>query len=36
MIYLDQVPAEKAKEFKYKSMFVKKKQETFTIEAKGI
>mmetsp|Transcript_47888 Transcript_47888/g.35105 ORF Transcript_47888/g.35105 Transcript_47888/m.35105 type:complete len:82 (+) Transcript_47888:250-495(+) len=34
MIFMDEYPIDKSKEFKYKSMFVKKKQDTFTIEAK--
>lgn len=36
MIYLDTSPPDKSKEFRYKSMFIKKSQETFTIDAKGI
>ena len=35
MIYLENSPPEKSKEFRYKSMFIKKSQVLFTIDAKG-
>jgi hypothetical protein len=35
MIYLEYSPPEKSKEFRYKSMFIKKSQVLFTIDAKG-
>ena len=36
MIYLDNSPPDMYKEYKWKSMFIKKAQESFSIEAKGL